>query len=161
MDAQIRWTLIACAVAIPYAAEILWQVPLLMRVMGALPAAVRQTLPRHPRRPAWAIFGSARFFLALFRWAMRDHPGEGPVLVGLKRQMRASALREALFGTALAVVLVLAWRDGWRPALLFEPSGGAAAVQSHPGRERMRRPLPGGDRGQGRQPQRGEPREPG
>ena len=119
MDQQVRWTLIAFGVAVPYVVEILWQVPLLARVMAALPARVRQSLPRHPRRPLWAVFGSTRFFLALFRWALREGPDEGPELLRLKRQMRASALREALFGGALLAVLVLAWRHGWRPALLL------------------------------------------
>lgn len=119
MDTQVGWTLLACGVAIPYVLEILWQVPLLARVMAALPADVRQSLPPHPRRNAWAVFGSTRFFLALFRWALRDRAGEGPALARLKRKMRASALREALFGSALIVVVVLAWRHGWRPALLF------------------------------------------
>jgi len=111
--------LLACGVAIPYVIEVLWQVPLLTRVMAALPADVRQRLPPHPRRNAWAIFGSTRFFLALFRWALRDRDGEGPTLARLKRQVRASALREALFGSLFIAILVLAWRHGWRPALLF------------------------------------------
>jgi len=119
MDAQVRWTLLACGVAIPYVVEILLQVPLLTRVMTALPADVRAALPPHPRRAAWAVFGSTRFFLALFRWALRDRPGEDAALRRLKRKMRASALREALFGTTLIVVVVLAWHHGWRPGSLF------------------------------------------
>lgn len=119
MDMQVRWTLLACAVAIPYVVEVLWQVPLLTRVMAALPAEVRRDLPPHPRRNAWAVFGSTRFFLALFRWAVRDRDGESPALARLKRQMRASALREALFGSVLILVLALAWHHGWRPGLLF------------------------------------------
>jgi|GEM_PF-2946891 hypothetical protein len=119
MDEQVWWTLLACGAAIPYVVEILLQVPLLTRVMAALPPDVRAALPRHPRRNAWAVFGSTRFFLALFRWALRDHAGEDQALLRLKRKMRASALREALFGTTLIVVVVLAWRHGWRPARLF------------------------------------------
>jgi hypothetical protein len=55
----------------------------------------------------------------LFRWALRDRPGDAADVLRLKRQMRASALREALFGVALLTVLVLAWRHGWRPARLL------------------------------------------
>jgi len=119
MDAQVRWTLIVCGAAVPYLVEVSSQVPLLARVMAALPSEVRDSLPPHPRRPAWAVFGSARFFLALFRWARRDHAGDGQLLARLKRRMRASLLREALFGTALVVVVVVAWRHGWRPARLL------------------------------------------
>ena len=119
MDLQIWWTLLACGVAIPYVVEVLWQVPLLTRVMAALPVDVRRSLPPHPQRNAWAVFGSTRFFLALFRWVLRDGHGEGPALARLKRQVRASALREALFGGILIAVLVLAWHHGWRPARLF------------------------------------------
>ena len=97
MDAQLRGLLIASAVATPYVAEILRQVPLLTRVMSALPAEVRAGLPPHPRRPWLALFGSTRFFLALFRYALRTDP------------------REALFGVALIVVVIFLWRSGWRP----------------------------------------------
>jgi hypothetical protein len=32
--------------------------------------------------------------------------------------MRASAVREAVFGMVFMVVVVVAWRHGWRPELL-------------------------------------------
>src|SRR5437763_4251016 len=98
MDAQLRGTLIAAAAAVPYLWEIVAQLPLLTRVMAALPAETRATLPRHPRRPSLAVFGSTRFFLALFRFALRNDVTDSPEIAALKRRMRASAVREALFG---------------------------------------------------------------
>ncbi|MEP6655474.1 MAG: hypothetical protein ABJA82_19065 [Myxococcales bacterium] len=101
--------------ALPYGVEIFSQIPLLTRVMSALPAEVRAELPPHPRRPQLAVFGSARFFVALFRYALRNDARDPGELVALKRKMRASAVREALFGMAFIVAVVVAWRYGWRP----------------------------------------------
>jgi len=119
MDGQVKWTLIVSAVAIPYVVEVLSQVPLLTRVVEALPADVRAALPAHPRRSRYAVFGSTRFFLALFRWALRDQVADDTAVRRLKRKMRTSAFREAMFGASLMVVVVLAWRYGWRPGRLF------------------------------------------
>jgi hypothetical protein len=83
--------------------------------MSALPAEVRAELPPHPRRPQLAVFGSAALFLALFRYALRNNARDSGDIVALKRKMRASAVREALFGLVLIVAVVVAWRQGWRP----------------------------------------------
>lgn len=115
MDSQLTGLLLAGAVAIPYVVEILGQVPLLARLVSALPEEVRASLPRHPRRPWLAVFGSTRFFLALFRYALRNDRHDSAEVLALKHQMRASAIREALFGIALAIVVVALWRSGWRP----------------------------------------------
>src|SRR5215831_18223671 len=95
--------------------EILRQLPLLTRMMSALPAGVRAALPRHPRNPRLAVLGSARFFIALFRYALRDDPEDSVEIAGLKRKARWSAVREGLFGVALIVTIVMLWRLGWRP----------------------------------------------
>ena len=115
MDVQLAGFLVVTAAALPYCVEILGQVPLLTRVMSALPADVRAKLPPHPRRPQLAVFGSARFFIALFRYALRNDARDPGELVALKRKMRASAVREALFGIVFMVAVVVAWRHGWRP----------------------------------------------
>jgi hypothetical protein len=115
VDSQLVGLLIAGAVAVPYVVEILRQVPLLARAVSALPPEVRAGLPRHPRRAWLAPFGSARFFLALFGYVLRNDPQDGGEIRALKRQMRASAIREAVFGAALAIVVVALWRSGWRP----------------------------------------------
>jgi hypothetical protein len=115
VDFQLTGLLITAGVATPYVIEILRQVPLLARMMSALPVEVRAGLPPHPRRPWLALFGSPRFFLALFRYALRTDPRDPGEVVALKRKMRASAIREASFGVVLIVVVVLLWRVGWRP----------------------------------------------
>jgi hypothetical protein len=115
VDIQLTGFVVVSVAALPYVVEILSQVPLLTRVMSAMPSDVRAELPPHPRRPHLAVFGSARFFLALFRYALRNDLRDSDELVALKRKMRASAIREALFGIAFAVAVVLAWRHGWRP----------------------------------------------
>jgi hypothetical protein len=107
--------LIVIAVAIPYVTEILRQVPLLTRMVSALPDDVRAALPRHPRNPRRAVFGSARFFLALFRYALRNDPTDSADVAALKKEMRASAVREAVFGVALIATVAVLWRFGWRP----------------------------------------------
>ncbi len=78
MDLQLEGSLIATAAGLPYVVEVLRQVPLLTRVMRALPPDVRDRLPPHPRRAGLAVFGSARFFVALFRYALRKDAGDTP-----------------------------------------------------------------------------------
>ena len=119
MDSQLRGALVLAAAAVPYVVEILRQVPLQARVIAALPPAVRAALPPHPRRPGLIVFGSTRFFLALFRWALRTAAQDAPEIASLKRRMRWSAAREMLFGAAFVTVLVELLRSGWRPAWPF------------------------------------------
>jgi hypothetical protein len=119
VDPQLRGSLVLAAAAVPYVVEILSQVPLQARVIAALPPPVRAALPPHPRRPWLTVFGSTRFFLALFRWALRTAPEDTPELAALKRRMRWSAAREFLFGAAFVTVLVALVRSGWRPAWPF------------------------------------------
>jgi hypothetical protein len=114
-DPDLTRTLLLALTAIPYVVEILWQLPLLTRLMRALPEETRAALPAHPRSPRLAVFGSARFFIALFRLALRNTPSDSPEIVALKRRVRASAVREALFGVAFWGTLVWSWRQGWRP----------------------------------------------
>jgi len=116
MDSQLRGALILAAAAVPYVVEVLSQVPLQARVIAALPPATRAALPPHPRRPWLTTFGSVRFFLALFRWALRTAPDDSPELGGLKRRMRWSAVREALFAAGFITVLCVLLEGGWRPA---------------------------------------------
>jgi hypothetical protein len=115
VEFQLTGSVIAAVVATPYIVEILRQVPLLARVMSALPAEVRAGLPPHPRRPWLAFFGSTRFFLGLFRYALRTDPRDPLEMVALKRAMRASAIREAVFGAALVITVAVLWKHGWRP----------------------------------------------
>ena len=114
-NVDLRRTLLIALVALPYVAEILWQLPLLARVMRALPADTRAALPSHPRHPWLAVFGSARFFVALFRFALRNTSSDEPALRALKRRMRASAVREAIFGLLFWGTLIVFWGRGWRP----------------------------------------------
>ena len=116
MDQTLRGSLVVAAAAIPYVVEVLRQVPLQARVIAAMPPATRAALPPHPRRPSLTVFASTRFFLALFRWALRDLPDEPPDIAALKRKMRMSALREGVFAAGFAVVLVALVRSGWRPS---------------------------------------------
>ena len=119
MDSQLRGSLVLAAAAVPYVVEILSQVPLQARVIAALPPATRAALPPHPRRPWLTVFGSTRFFLALFWWALRSLPEDTPELAALKRRMRWSAAREMLFGAGFVAVLVALLKAGWRPAWPF------------------------------------------
>ena len=114
-DSELRGLVIVTLVALPYAVEILLQLPLLTRLMRALPDETRAALPPHPRHPWLAVFGSARFFIALFRFALRDDATDGREILVLKRRARWSALREALFGIAFWATVVVLWRQGWRP----------------------------------------------
>ncbi|MES1164147.1 MAG: hypothetical protein ABUR63_00200 [Verrucomicrobiota bacterium] len=115
MDRQLESALIATAAGLPYVIEVLRQVPLLTRVMRALPPDVRDGLPPHPRRAGLAVFGSARFFVALFRYALRKNANDGPEMQMLKGRMRASAVREGTFALLFAATVTLLWRHGWRP----------------------------------------------
>lgn len=115
MDFEIAGLLIFTGTALPYVAEMVWQVPLLARVVAALSPERRAALPRHPRRPWLAVFGSARFFLALFRYALRHDPDDTREMRVLKRRMRLSAAREALFGLVFWTAAVVLWQKGWRP----------------------------------------------
>jgi hypothetical protein len=112
---DLTGSLILLGAAIPYVVEVLRQVPLQARVMAAMPPATRAALPPHPRRPWLTIFGSVRFFLALFRWALRDAPDEPREIRALKRKMRWSVFREASFALGFVTVLVVLVKAGWRP----------------------------------------------
>ena len=112
---DLTGSLILFGAAIPYVVEVLRQVPLQTRVIAALPPATRAALPPHPRRPWLTVFGSVRFFLALFRWALRDTAGEPRELLVLKRKMRWSVFREALFALGFVSVLVVLVKAGWHP----------------------------------------------
>jgi hypothetical protein len=115
VDQTLRGSLVVAAAALPYVVEVLRQVPLQARVMAAMSPETRAALPPHPRRPWLAVFGSVRFFLALFRWGMRDAPDDTREILALKRKMRWSAFREALFGLGFFAVLVVLVKTGWRP----------------------------------------------
>jgi hypothetical protein len=119
VDSQLRGSLLAAAAAVPYVVEVLRQVPLQARVIAAMPAAGRAALPPHPRRPWLTVFGSTRFFLALFRWALRTAPEEPAEISSLKRRMRWSAAREGAFAAGFIAVLCVLVRSGWRPAWPF------------------------------------------
>lgn len=112
---DLTGSLILFGSAIPYVVEVLRQVPLQVRVMAAMPPATREALPPHPRRPWLTVFGSVRFFLALFRWALRDTRGEPREILVLKQKMRRSVFREALFALGFVTVLVVLVKAGWRP----------------------------------------------
>ena len=115
MDQTLRGSLVLAAAALPYVVEVLRQVPLQARVMAAMSPETRAALPPHPRHPWLAVFGSVRFFLALFRWALRDRSEESRELLALKRKMRWSMFREALFALGVVIVLVVLVETGWRP----------------------------------------------
>jgi hypothetical protein len=115
MDQTLRGSLVLAAAALPYVVEVLRQVPLQARVMAAMSPEARAALPPHPRHPWLAVFGSVRFFLALFRWGLRDTPDDTREILALKRKMRWSAVREALFAVVFITVLVVLVRTGWRP----------------------------------------------
>lgn len=83
--------------------------------MAAMSPEARAALPPHPRHPWLAVFGSVRFFLALFRWALRDAADDAPEILALKRKMRWSIFREALFALGFVTVLVALVETGWRP----------------------------------------------
>jgi hypothetical protein len=116
VDSQLRGALVLAASAVPYVVEVLSQVPLQARVIAALSPEARAALPPHPRRPWLTVFGSVRFFLALFRWALRNEPADSPEIAALKRRMRWSAIREQTFAIGFVVVLVALIKSGWRPA---------------------------------------------
>ena len=116
VDFQLEGAVVLAAAAIPYVVEVLRQVPLQARLLAILPPETRATLPPHPRRAWLAAFGSVRFFLALFRYALRDSREDSDEIVALKRKMRASALREALFAALFIAALATLLAKGWRPA---------------------------------------------
>jgi hypothetical protein len=115
VDETLRGSLVLAAAAIPYVVEVLLQVPLQARVMAALPPTTRAALPPHPRRPWLTVFGSVRLFLALFRWALHDALDDPREVLVLKRKMRWSVFREALFALGFVTALVVLVRAGWRP----------------------------------------------
>jgi hypothetical protein len=114
MDQTLRGSVVAAA-ALPYVVEVLRQVPLQARVLAAMPPDTRAALPPHPRHAWLAVFGSVRFFLALFRWALRDASDDSREIFALKRKMRWSIFREALFALGFVTVLVVLVNAGWRP----------------------------------------------
>ena len=90
-----------------------------------MPPATRAALPPHPRRPWLTVFGSVRFFLALFRWALRDAPDDPREILALKRKMRWSAFREAVVRARVRDRAGDARQGGVAPSLAVSCSGGA------------------------------------
>jgi hypothetical protein len=115
VDLELAGMLIVTAVAIPYVVEILSQLPLLTRLVSAMPPDARARLPRHPRSSRLVVFGSARFFIALFRYALRTEPADSAEVATLKHQSRMSAIREGIFAVVLIATVTTLWRYGWRP----------------------------------------------
>lgn len=115
VDLQLAGLLLIGVVAAPYVIEVLRQVPLLGRLLAALPADERARLGRHPRNPRLGLFGSARFFLRLGRTTLRIAPTDTPQLAALKRAARRSLQREVIFGCLLLATVLVLWRQGWRP----------------------------------------------
>jgi hypothetical protein len=105
---------IAVAIA-PYVIEVLSQLKLQARFMAALPEEARAKLPPHPRSPWLVGAGSLRFQLALWRYVRRDLDADPPVIVELKREIRASLRRELGFALGAALVIALLLIAGWRP----------------------------------------------
>jgi hypothetical protein len=116
LDVQLTGAFVIAVAALPYVVEVLRQVPLQARLFAILPPEIRARLPPHPRRPWLTVFGSVRFFLALFRYALRDTPEDTNDIAALKRKMRASAIREGLFAALFIAVLATLLAKGWRPA---------------------------------------------
>lgn len=115
MDLSLLGTLVLAAAFLPYAAEVFWQVRLQARFVAALPAPVRDALPPHPRRPLLAAFSSARFQLALWRYARHDLPQDPPPVLALKHRVRTSLLRELVWMALMLLVLAVLVAIGWRP----------------------------------------------
>jgi hypothetical protein len=113
----LGWALFTL-VSASYCAEILSQLPLLARYLRALPPTRRASFPRHPRDPRWAVFGSTRFFLAVFRDALRAAPDDGAELVLIKQRMRRSVLRELLGAVAVLATWTFLRSRGWQPGAL-------------------------------------------
>jgi hypothetical protein len=115
IDRKLLGLLILGVAFLPWIVEVFYQVRLQARFLAAMPPDARAALPAHPKRPALAFLSSTRFHLALWRYARRDLPGEPPDVAALKRQVRASLRREALWlvGGLAAVVFLVA--KGWRP----------------------------------------------
>ena len=108
--------MLVIAVAVtPYVIEVLSQLKLQARFMAALPEETRAKLPPHPRSPWLVGAGSVRFYLALWRYLRRDLDDDPPVVVDLKRRIRASLRRELGFALGAALVIALLLIAGWRP----------------------------------------------
>lgn len=114
-DLQSLGLLLIAVVAAPYILEIVRQVPLLTRLLDALPAEQRARLGRHPRDARLGMFGSTLFFLRLGRITLRTDPNDSAELTALKRAVRRSIVRELIFGGLLLAAVLLLWRQGWRP----------------------------------------------
>jgi hypothetical protein len=115
IDRQLFGSLIVGVAFLPWAAEIIWQVRLQARFLEALPPTARGALPRHPRRPILAFLGGFRFDFAMWRTWRRDQADDAPVVLALKRRMRASVRREIVWALAGVGVLVALVHQGWRP----------------------------------------------
>ena len=115
MDLPLRGTLILAGLVLPYAAEVFYQVWLQARFLAVVPARVRASWPRHPRRPWLSFFASLRFQIAVLRYARGRHPDDTPDVRFWKGKMRASMVRESLLLAGLAVTTIGLLAIGWRP----------------------------------------------
>jgi hypothetical protein len=115
MDRALVETVILGAAFVPWLVEVFFQLRLQARFLAALPEPMRAALPRHPRRPALAFLGSWRFQMAFWRCIRRDLPGDAADIAALKRRMRATMRREAVWVSGGVAVLAVLIAVGWRP----------------------------------------------
>jgi hypothetical protein len=115
MDPTIIGTLVLAPLVLLYTVEVFYQVWLQARFLEAIPAPVRATFPRHPKRVFFSFFASLRFQIAVLRYARLDLPEDAPLTTHWKRRMRASMVRELILQASLVVTTGLLLWLGWRP----------------------------------------------
>jgi hypothetical protein len=115
MEPRLVETLILQAAFLPWGVEVVLQLRLQTRLLRALPEATRAALPPHPEHPKLAFLGSARFHLALWRFVRRDLPDDDGRVVVLKRKIRATLRREAVWILGAFTALGAMLARGWRP----------------------------------------------
>jgi hypothetical protein len=115
MDQALTGTLILLLAFLPWVVEVVVQLRLQARFLGALSESKRAALPPHPRRPWLAFLASPRFAWAMWRAFRRDQPDDQTAVLALKRRMRASFRRELVWGPGFVTVLVVLIATGWRP----------------------------------------------
>ncbi len=118
MDDQLG-TWIFVTAALPYVAEIIFQIPLQRKFYEGLPAEILGRFPHAPKHSRHLYLSHPSFMWALWKFIYSKTGDEIANLAIQKRRMRHSLYREFVFAGIYAITALVLVLKGWNPLRLW------------------------------------------